>query len=165
MISGFNSTMLPSMSSSILSPPTPIKPSVGSFNVNGVHNWDAGSSNNGSSSSSNIELQSNNSFFENNPFSWGPSDCVKSEKEAQNHILEGDPEDIKWFDYLQTPFLLGTTTVQNQTAQDIYSTETKPETHFTTDGSSTSWLQNQQQQQALQAASVYNKHFERLTAA
>uniref|UniRef100_A0A5B6ZKM7 Putative transcription factor MYB86 n=1 Tax=Davidia involucrata TaxID=16924 RepID=A0A5B6ZKM7_DAVIN len=167
-------TMLPSMSSSILTNSAHIKPSVsiGSFNINGVHNWDAGTfSNNGSNSngsSNSIELQSNTSFFDNNnnsTFSWGPTDCVKSEKESQNQPLEGDPEDIKWFEYLQTPFLLGNA-IQNQTAQAMYS-ETKPETHFTTEGSSTSWHQNQQQQQqqqALQAADIYNKHFQRLTA-
>ncbi|KAA8536683.1 hypothetical protein F0562_029161 [Nyssa sinensis] len=175
MISGFNSTMtptmLPSMSNSILTAPSRIKPSINlhsnnPFNINGVHNWDAATfSNNGSSSngsSSSIELQSNSSFFDNTTFSWGPSDCIKSEKEAQTHILEGDPEDIKWFEYLQTPFFLGSA-IQNQTAQDIYS-ETKPESHITPDGSSTSWHQNQQQQ-SFQAAAVYNKHFERLTAA
>ncbi|KAA8545325.1 hypothetical protein F0562_020109 [Nyssa sinensis] len=182
MISGFNSNiksnLLPSMSSSILTTPSRVKPSVnlpsnnpslGSFNINGVRNWDAATfSNNGSSSngsSSSIELQNNSSFFDNAGFSWGPSDCIKSEKEAaQNQPLEGDPEDIKWFEYLQTPFLLGNANaiIQSQTAQDMYS-NSKPETHFTTDGSSTNWHQNQQQQ-TLQAAAMYNKHFQRLTA-
>ncbi|XP_059652194.1 transcription factor MYB61 [Cornus florida] len=183
MICGYNSTLTPtmlsSMSGSIFTTPTrstikpPItlpgtSPSIGAFNVNGVHNWDAGTfSNNGNGSSSNgsnstIELPSSSSFFENNAFSWGQGDCVKSEKEAQIHPPEGDPEDIRWSEYLQTPFLLGTT-IQNQAGQDLYG-EAKPETHFTTDGSSGVWHQKQQQQQGLQGGDVFNKNFQRLTA-
>ncbi|PSS21644.1 Transcription factor like [Actinidia chinensis var. chinensis] len=178
MISEFNSSLspavFPSMSRPILTAsstrikPSISLPSVGSFDVNGaVHNWNnTGTfSNNGSTSnvsSNSIELQSNGSFFENQIFSWGPESCIKSEKEAEIHRLEGEPEDIKWSEYLQTPFLLSTA-LQNQTAQDIYN-GTKPETQFVTDGSSTNWHQNQHQQQPSQAADLYNKHFQRLSA-
>ncbi|GFY94345.1 myb domain protein 86 [Actinidia rufa] len=178
MISEFNSSLspavFPSMSSPILTAsstrikPSISLPSVGSFDVNGaVHNWNStgtfsnnGSTSNGSSNS--IELQSNGSFFENQIFSWGPESCIKSEKEAEIHRLEGEPEDIKWSEYLQTPFLLSAA-LQNQTAQDIYN-GTKPETQFGTDGSSTNWHQNQHQQHPSQAADLYNKHFQRLSA-
>ncbi|CAK9164013.1 unnamed protein product [Ilex paraguariensis] len=180
MISELNSTMttiLPSMSNSILTTPIHIKPSISipsnnppmsSYNINRVQNWDActisnnGSTSNGSSSSS-IEMQNNCSFFENNPFSWPQANCGKRERESQIHSVEGQPEDFKWSEYLQTPFSVGTS-IQNQTAQDIYN-ETRPETHFTTDGvsiSSISWHQNQQQQ-SLQASDVYSKHFQRLS--
>ncbi|CAK9154989.1 unnamed protein product [Ilex paraguariensis] len=148
--------------------PSDNNPPIGSFHVNRVQNWDIctlsnnGSTSNGSNSSA--ELQSNCSFFENNAFSW--ENCGKSEKEGQNQSLGGDPEEIKWSEYLQTPFLLGTA-IQNQTAQDIYDeTKPKPETHFRTDGlpnSSTTWHQNQQQQ-SLQSTDLYNKHFQRLSA-
>ncbi|PSS00339.1 Transcription factor like [Actinidia chinensis var. chinensis] len=138
----------PSMSSAILTAtthtkpsiilPHNINPSIGSFDVNG-HN---------------MELQSNNSFFENNAFSWGP-ESIKSEIRA----MEGDPEDmIKWSEYVQTPFLFGTT-VQNQTAQQGMYCETKPETQFTTEGLSTNW-----HQQPSQPSDIYNKHFQRLSA-
>ncbi|XP_052206166.1 transcription factor MYB61-like [Diospyros lotus] len=166
------SEFFPSMSSPILSSTTPpVKPSIslphnnpsmGSFDMN----WNGGGtfSNNGSSSngsSNSIELQSNNSFFEPNAFSWGLTDSVKSEKEAEIQALEGNPEDIKWSEYLQASYLLGTA-IQNQNAQAIYS-EAKPGTQFSTEGSITNWLQNQQHQSA-QTADIYNKHFQRLAA-
>ncbi|XP_057503553.1 transcription factor MYB61-like [Actinidia eriantha] len=142
----------PSVSNAILSTashskpsislPHNINPSIGSFDVNG-HN---------------IELQSNNSFFENNAFSWGP-ESIKSEKEPEICAIEGHPEDmIKWSEYVQTPFLLGTT-VQNQTAHQGIYCETKPETQFTTEGLSTNW-----HQQPSQPSDIYSKHFQRLSA-
>ncbi|KAF8394764.1 hypothetical protein HHK36_020979 [Tetracentron sinense] len=141
------STAHPSMSSSI--PPVPVgfkcslnlpsdSPSTGSFRNNRVQYLEAGTSSNSSScnsgSNSSIELQSNNSF-ENSVFSWGLADCS-----TQIHSQEGEPEDIKWSEYLQTPFLLPAT-IQNQTPQSIYS-DIKSETHFTTDGS-IPWHQSQ----------------------
>ncbi|KAK9292989.1 hypothetical protein L1049_020971 [Liquidambar formosana] len=174
MISEFNSNMMPTVFPSIsnlILPPLkpsvslpPDNPSIGSFDINGVQNWEVSSfSNNGSSSngsSSGIELQSNGSFFENNAFSWGQADSGKSEKEAEIHPLEGDPEDNKWSDYLQTPFLMGTT-IQNHNLQPMYS-EVKPEAHFTTNGSSTVWQQNQQQPPLQAAADTYTKDLHRL---
>ncbi|KAF8401202.1 hypothetical protein HHK36_012133 [Tetracentron sinense] len=172
---GSISTTLPSMSSSILPAPMGFKPSVslpsdspstGSFSINRVPYWEAGTSSNSSScnsgSSSSIELQSNNSFFDNSVFSWGLADCSTSDKEARIHSVEGEPEDIKWSEYLQTPFLLPAT-IQNQTPQPIYS-EIKSETQFRTDGS-TPWHQNQQQQPPLQASDIYAKDLQRFAAA
>ncbi|XP_027114974.1 transcription factor MYB61-like [Coffea eugenioides] len=183
----FNSAM----SNSIMSAPSArMKPSIslpsennslGNFNVNKFPSWDACaiSANNGSTSnasSSSIELQSNCSFFDNNGFSWGAADCGKAEKDIVHiHSSVGDTEDIKWTEYLQAPFLLSNSaaaTIQNQTAQDIYSAETKSGISFTApEGSvstTTSWLQNHhhQQQPTIQAvAELYNKHFQRLPAA
>ncbi|KAF8387585.1 hypothetical protein HHK36_026239 [Tetracentron sinense] len=170
MNSEFISNTISNVSSSILSAtPTGFKPSVSlpsdnpSFSINGVHYWEASTSSNNSSSSSG-ELQSNSSFFDNNAFSWGLADCSTSGKEAQIHPIGGEPEDIKWSDYLHTtPFQLPSS-IQNQTPQPIYG-EIKSEMHFTIDGSSsTTWHQNQRQQQPLQSSDIYVKDFERLAA-
>ncbi|KAJ6737714.1 HOMEODOMAIN-RELATED [Salix viminalis] len=82
----FNSSMTPpSIHPSVSTPmfQTPIRvkpsvslpsdhnPSVASCDVNGVQNWEASSFSNGSSSS--IELQSNTNFYESSAFSWGSS--------------------------------------------------------------------------------------------
>lgn len=142
-----NTIFFPSFSSPILSNN---HPSIGSFDVNGPHhNWsnctfsNNGSCSNGSNNS--IELQSQN-------FPWGLENCVKSEKEAEIRSFEGNPEEIKWPEYVQTPFF----TIQNQT-------------EFTTEGLSTAnWDQNQQQQQqqqqCLEGGNLYHKHFQRLSA-
>ncbi|XP_031129545.1 transcription factor MYB61-like [Ipomoea triloba] len=95
------------------------------------------------------------SFFEanNGGLAW---DCGKAEKES---------EEIKWSDYLQTPFLLGNTIHNIQAPHhhhDLFN-ETKPETQFASPQPSlpATWLQNDQQ------PSLYNntKHFQRLSAA
>ncbi|KAJ6762472.1 MYB DOMAIN PROTEIN 55 [Salix purpurea] len=165
-------TVLPSVSASMFQTPICVKPSVslpsdhnptvGSCDVNGVQNWEAGSFSNNVSgsngSSSSFELQSNANFFESSAFSWGLADCGKSSDEAHLRSLEN--EDIKWSDYLSTPFFLGST-IQNQTSHHVYS-EMKPETHFISQGSSTSWLQNQQ---ASQPADIYTKDLQRLAVA
>ncbi|GAV79159.1 Myb_DNA-binding domain-containing protein, partial [Cephalotus follicularis] len=162
MITEYNSSMtptiLPSISGSVFQTPVMVKPSVSLPNddpsvptrdINGVQNWEAsrfsnnGSTSNGSSSSS-IEMQSNSSFFESNAFSWGLADCRKSAEEAQIRSLA---EDIKWSDYLNTPFLMGN-------SQAMYS-GVKSETQFTTDG-----ILNQNQHQ--QASDMYSKDLERL---
>ncbi|CAK7340411.1 unnamed protein product [Dovyalis caffra] len=179
MISEFNSSMTPPtilspVSSSVFQTPIRVKPSVslpsdhnpsvGSCDVNGVQNWEASSfSNNGSGSSSSIELQSNSNFFESNAFSWGLADCGRSGEEAHLRSLENEPaEDIKWSEYLNTPFFLGNT-VQNQTSQHVYG-EVKPETHFIAEGSSASWLLNQHQQ-ASQPTDIYTKDLQRFAVA
>ncbi|KAI3448422.1 hypothetical protein Pfo_005087 [Paulownia fortunei] len=176
--SNIGSTVLPSMSSSTLSASTRIKPSgnfpsdnpISPFSIK-FQNWDACTISNNGISTSNVsstsdELQRNCGFFENNAFPWGAADCGKSEKEAHIPSSGGEiPEDIKWTEYLQTPFVLGNT-VHNQTAQDIYG-ETKSQAHFGTEGSlisTANWHPNQQQQ-SLQAAEIYSKHFQRLPAA
>ncbi|XP_010240823.1 PREDICTED: transcription factor MYB26 [Nelumbo nucifera] len=171
MNSEFNSntisTVLPSASTSVLPTPVGIRPALtGSFSINGVHYWQTGSSSNSSSSSSgsnsSIELQGNNSFFDNAVFSWGLADCRASDKQTQIHPIEGEPEDLKWSEFLHNPLLMAST-LQNQTPQPIYS-DIKSEAQFITDGPSTSWQQNQQQQQQLQASDVYAKDFQRLAA-
>ena len=165
--STMTSTMLHSVSSSssIFPRATRVKPSVslpsnnrslGSSDVNGVQNWETstfsnnGSNSNNGSSSSTIELQGNSNFFENHAFAWGVADHVKSDKQA-------DAEDIKWSEYLHTPFLLGST-LHNQTSHQPICSDIKPETGFTlTDGSSTTW-----HQQPLQASDIYNKDLQQL---
>ncbi|KAI8531839.1 hypothetical protein RHMOL_Rhmol11G0167000 [Rhododendron molle] len=147
----FSSTLFPPISTTILPPSTRIKPTVSvpssnPFDMNGFRFSNNGSSSNGSSSNS-MDLQSNNSFFDNG-FSWGQPDCVKAEKEAEIQQMEGDPDEMKWSEYLQAPFLAA---IQNQ---DMYS-ETKPEAQFTT----TNWNPSQNQ-----TADVYTKHFQRLAA-
>ncbi|XP_044480868.1 transcription factor MYB61-like [Mangifera indica] len=169
MISEFNSDMtqtsLPSISASMFQTPIHIKPSISlpsenpPSDISGVQNWEAScfsnhcSTSNGSTSNS-IELQSNNSFFESNTaaFSWGLTDSGKS----------GDQEDIKWSEYFNTPFFLGST-IQSQIPQPVYS-EVKPEAPFISDGSSTSWHQNQHQQTS-QASYMHTKDLHRLSVA
>ncbi|KAJ9186071.1 hypothetical protein P3X46_005615 [Hevea brasiliensis] len=180
IISEFDScmtpTILPSLSSSMFQTPIRVTPSVslpsdnpnsvGSCEVSGIQNWEASSfSNNGSScsngSSSSIELQNNSTFFETNTFSW---------EEAHLRSVENDQAFIKWSEYLSTPFLIGTTAVQNQTSRPMYS-EVKPETHFITEGSSTSWQQNHHHHQyhhhpqASQPSNIYAKDLQRLAVA
>ncbi|KAL5580434.1 hypothetical protein UlMin_012876 [Ulmus minor] len=158
--------------------------------VNGVQNWEANTfSNNGSSSngsSSSIELQSNANFFDHAvatataaAFSWTglPSDeNLKSNKDVHVHSLEGEGEDIKWSEYLHSPFLLGatsttTTSTQNinqQSSQALY-TSVKPETHhhhyqqFVSHGSGASW--QHQNEQGLQPSELYTKDLQRLAVA
>ncbi|KAG5580823.1 hypothetical protein H5410_051450 [Solanum commersonii] len=113
---------------------------------------------NGNSTS--IELQRNSSFFDSNAFSWGTADYDKSEKEANIHPSVTDPEDIKWFEYLHTQLLPGNAITNNQITQDLYSE--KSSIQFTTQGSLSTWLQNQQQQPSLQTANIYNKHSQRI---
>ncbi|XP_042474982.1 transcription factor MYB61-like [Macadamia integrifolia] len=181
--------------------------SAGNFSTNAMQYWGAGSSGNNSSSSnssgsstSSIELQqssSSGSFFENSVFSWGLVDCSTADKEGQvnNHIATTEPYDLKWSEFLHTPFLITSSTLQNQTPQPLYS-EIKSEphrlltTHEDASSTATSWhhhhhhqnshqqQQQQQQQQPqpqpqpqpqtqqLQAASdMYAKDFQRLAAA
>ncbi|KAI8555325.1 hypothetical protein RHMOL_Rhmol05G0166000 [Rhododendron molle] len=140
-----NTTFSPSISSPILPTNHPLISS--SLDINGVHHsWNNcafstnGSSSNGSNNS--IELQSQN-------FPWGLENCVKSEKEPEIHAFKGEPEEIKWPEYVQTPFF----TIQNQT-------------EFATEVLSTNWDQNQQQQQqqSLEGGSIYDRNFQRLSA-
>ncbi|CAI9764554.1 unnamed protein product [Fraxinus pennsylvanica] len=125
----------PSVLPSILAPSMLIKPtvnppsdsSISPFGVNKFQNMD---------------------FFENNVFPWG-----KSEKlESHIHVSESEiPQDIKWNEHIQTPFLLNNS-IQNQT-------------HFATEYSvsAADWHSNELQQ-SLQSAEVYSKHFQMLPA-
>ncbi|KAI5658307.1 hypothetical protein M9H77_27100 [Catharanthus roseus] len=106
------------------------------------------------------QLQGNCSFFDNNGgFSWGKT----TEKDAA-----GETEDIKWTEYLQSPFFLSNS-IQNQNpvVQDIYTHDSKSGISFSAEGSLNSWHhQNQQQPQTIQSAEqIYSKHFQRLPAA
>ncbi|KAF7143002.1 hypothetical protein RHSIM_Rhsim05G0124200 [Rhododendron simsii] len=140
-----NTSFFPSISSPILPANHPLISS--SLDINGVHHsWNNcafstnGSSSNGSNNS--IELQSQN-------FPWGLENCVKSEKEPEIHSFKGEPEEIKWPEYVQTPFF----TIQNQT-------------EFATEVLSTNWDPNlqQQQQQSLEGGSICDRNFQRLSA-
>ncbi|KAF4359389.1 hypothetical protein F8388_009800 [Cannabis sativa] len=162
-----------------------------------VQNWETSTfSNNGSSSSScNIELQgnnnnNNNNFFDHNTnstaaaaaaaapnnFSWGLVN-----ESTVGSIKSDDPEDIKWSEYLHSPFLLGggisNTNNQNSSSSShlqpiLYSNIVKPESHFsnttTATGSNPTW-HHQNDHHQLQAASseiMYtNKDLQRLAVA
>ncbi|TYG61533.1 hypothetical protein ES288_D07G156300v1 [Gossypium darwinii] len=172
------SALLPPLTSSFLSAPMGFKPSdtpsIPSFTrINGSRYWETGASANNSNSSSSTELQSNNSFFENNSYSWGLTDCSTSEKEAPNpiHLMETQADEIKWPEYLNNPLLMAAA-LQNQTPQSFCNIEIKSETDFFTNTSSnTVWSLNQQQQQqqqqeaALQNSDMCAKDIQRLTAA
>ncbi|KAJ6876493.1 transcription factor [Populus alba x Populus x berolinensis] len=121
-------TILPSVSTSMFQTPICVKPSVslpsdhnpsvGSCDVNGVQNWEASSFSNNEVEAmeavSSIELQRNTNFFESSAFSWGLADCGKSSVEAHLRSLANETvEDIKWSEYVSTPFFLGST-IQNQ---------------------------------------------------
>lgn len=130
-----NSTITSSMLHSIF--PTHVKiqsndnPSISS---DAVQNWE---SNNTNKSNGSMQFQSSTNFLDN---TWGmvESTKVNINKDAQVP-LQAEQEDLKWSEYLNTPFILGNTPQnQIQTSQSIYS-EVKPETEFITDESCTSW--------------------------
>ncbi|KAB5527294.1 hypothetical protein DKX38_021141 [Salix brachista] len=180
MNSEFSSTVIPSIlppvvTSSFLSTSMGYRPSITappdnpplpSFASNSCRLWETAAPRNNSNSSTgsngSTELQSNSSFFENTMFSWGLGDCSSSEKEAQNHLMGSQHEDIKWPEYLQNPLLMAAA-LQNQNQQSLYS-EIKPETHLLTENSSGMWPHNQQQQQPLQNPDICPKDMQRITA-
>ncbi|KAI3980890.1 hypothetical protein MKX01_025455, partial [Papaver californicum] len=146
-----------------------------SFNLNGFHSyWENGTSsaNNSSisSGSSSIELhnnQSNNNHISNN-----------NNNNNDSFWFESEPEEIKWSEYLQNPFLMAAaagstqnpTPPQQQQQQPLYNEIIKSEAQFmNNDGLSTSsWHHQNPQQQFLQAAGstdIYSKDFQRLAAA
>uniref|UniRef100_A0A7N0U875 Uncharacterized protein n=1 Tax=Kalanchoe fedtschenkoi TaxID=63787 RepID=A0A7N0U875_KALFE len=164
----FSSNPVPSMfssiSSSFLTAPTATatlpcsnsnsnnSSSIGSYSMNhnaSVQNWDSHS------------------------FSWGPSDCGKSNKDdqQQQQLDGGENEDCKWSEYLQTtaPFLLAGTSYPNLHAMCHSTDIIKPETHChesnnSTTASPASLLWHHQQQQSLSDA--YSKQdFHRLAVA
>lgn len=87
------------------------------------------------------------SFFESNAFTWA------AEKEAQSGIAE----DVKWSDYMHSPFLLGNSI--NPSGQDVYgeaaaaAAAAKLPAHMAAEGG---WHPQQQ------AAEIYSKHFQGL---
>lgn len=165
-----NATFSSTMSNSILSSTSPL---ARTFNINKFHNWEActissNGSNNSNGTSNSIELQSNCSFFDNNAaaaFAWGSASA------AADGTGKPEREEIKWSEYLQTPFSQGVNNNNNNTIQtnhhqqipphqDLYQGETKSQTQFMTQGS---WIQNQLPQTSLQTTDLYsNNSFQRL---
>ncbi|WOH14221.1 hypothetical protein DCAR_0933738 [Daucus carota subsp. sativus] len=153
--------IIPSISNTFLSSPSSMKPSIslpdsdpqmGSFHLlNRLQNWDT-----------NTLTNSNTS---DDSFRWGAQDVGKLEKDQGHdiHSVQGQHDNIKWNEYLQTPFLHSA--LQNQNSQELYNgQDTKPETQFM---ANLPWHQSQQPQpQPMQAAAtdVYGKHFHRLPA-
>ncbi|XP_075489061.1 transcription factor MYB61-like [Primulina tabacum] len=106
------------------------------------------------------DLQTDFGCLENNSFSWGVTDCAKSEKEDKIQ------EDIKWAEYLQTPFILGNNLIHDQTSQNL-DMESKSQALFATDGSYSNgnWNSNQLlHQPLLQGSQLYRNQFQRLPA-
>ncbi|KAF9669179.1 hypothetical protein SADUNF_Sadunf14G0081000 [Salix dunnii] len=179
MNSEFSSTVIPSIlppvvTSSFLSSSMGYKPSITvppdnpplpSFASNSCRPWETSAPRNNSNSSTgsngSTELQSNTSFFENTMYSWGLGDCSSSEKEAQNHLMGSQHEDIKWPEYLQNPLLMAAA-LQNQNQQSLFN-EIKSETHLLTENSSGMWPHSQQQQ-PLQNPDICPKDMQRITA-
>ncbi|KAG4913828.1 hypothetical protein JHK82_054415 [Glycine max] len=181
MMSELNSTMLHSMF------PTHVKPTVSlhsnnnnnpsSISSDGVQNWETSTfSNNNNASKSNgssscsIQLQSGSTNFldHSSTITWGlqAESATKADKDA--HVVvplqSSEQEDIKWSEYLNnTPFSLGTMSVQHQTTNSLYSSdEVKPETTgFIADESSTSWHHSQH----FQPSEIYTKDLQRFSVA
>ncbi|OIV91064.1 hypothetical protein TanjilG_17024 [Lupinus angustifolius] len=165
--SGITSTILHNSvsTSSIFHTPTHVKPTVTLHSNNNFDNNPSISSGDIGGNRSTMQLQNNTNFLRNNStMTWGMEESVKADKDAIS--LQGEEqEEIKWSEYLNTPFLLGNT-VQNQTSQSIYSDVIKPESGFITEDSSTGWQQhNQQHQPAFQLSDIYNKDLQRFSVA
>ncbi|KAL2345569.1 hypothetical protein Fmac_006854 [Flemingia macrophylla] len=176
IMSELNSTMLHSVF------PTHVKHTLSlhsnnnpsSISSDGVQNWEGStfSNNNNNhhatksngSSSCSIQLQSNTNFLDSSTVTWGlhQAESANNNKDAQSHVvpLQSEQEEIKWSEYLNTPFLLGTT-LQHQTTQSIYNDEVKPETGFIADESSTSWHHSQH----FQPSDIYTKDLQRFSMA
>ena len=156
------STIVPSTPSSNLSTPTGFKPAVNLPLNNSpacFQYWETGNSRNNSSSSGNsgsaIELQSNSSLFDTGIFQWLD---LSSDKEAQFH-LQGEPEDLKWSEFLNGSLQTSAATIQNQA---LYA-DIKEEGQFTIDGLST-WHDDQHRQHLLQASDIHGKDIHKFTA-
>ncbi|RDY06167.1 Transcription factor MYB61, partial [Mucuna pruriens] len=128
-----------------------------SISSDGVLNWEPSSfsnnSNNTNKNNGSIQLQSSTNFLDN---TWGVAESFKFNinKDAQVP-LQAEQEDLKWSEYLNTPFMLA----HNQSSQSIY-TDVKPETGFITDESCTSW---HHQPPAFQLSDIYTKDLQRLS--
>ncbi|KAK4491329.1 hypothetical protein RD792_002065 [Penstemon davidsonii] len=102
-------------------------------------------------------FENNNNNTSNGFSSW--TDCGKSHEIKESHIPTSVEADIKWSEYLQSPFMLGQSAGAGAGAgagvgvgHDMYN-ETKSQA-FATE-SVANW-------QSLQAAEFYNKNFQRL---
>ncbi|KAJ1393312.1 SANT/Myb domain [Sesbania bispinosa] len=181
MMSDLNSTMLHSVfPKHVVKPTVSLQSSISSGDIEGVQNWEGSTfsnKSNGSSNSSNnanIQLQNSTNFLDSSTITWGlPAESVKPDKDGHGHVaLQGvtEQEDIKWSEYLNTPFFLGNTVHQHQhqggttTIQCIYSSdEVKPETagSFITDESSTTWHHHSH----IQPSDIYSKDLQRFSVA
>ncbi|KAK7278072.1 hypothetical protein RJT34_23096 [Clitoria ternatea] len=171
VMSDLNSTITSSMLHSIFPTPTHVKPtvnlhsnnnnpSISSGDIDGVQNWESSNYNNTNKNNGSVQLLHNSTNFldNNSTLTWGVAESIKVNKDA----LQVEQEDMKWSEYLNTPFILGNT-VQNQTSQSIYS-EVKPETGFTTDESCTSWQQQSHQPvPGFQLSDIYTKDLQRFS--
>ncbi|XP_072975108.1 transcription factor MYB61-like [Typha angustifolia] len=153
-------SIAPSLSSSILSTATALKSMMNLPPDKALPDLQyllAGSSCNNSASSGNsssvIELQSSGSLYDSGIFPW--SDLVPS-KESQVH-LEGEPEDLKWSEYLNGIIPSSAAAIHSQ-SQGLYG-GSREESQFSLNGLST-WHQNQQ----LQPSDMYGKEFHRVSA-
>ncbi|KAG1328320.1 transcription factor MYB61 [Cocos nucifera] len=169
--SGTISTLVPSASGSTLStwmglksviglPPDNPPPSCAA--LTGISNyWEAGNCSNSSGSSGNtgsgIELRSNGSYFDGGIFPWPD---LTPDKDAPMQ-LQGEPEDLKWSEYLQGAFSVSAA-IQNQ-SQPLYG-DVKTESRVAVDGLGTCYP-NQQAQQQPQASDMYGKDFQRVSVA
>ncbi|XP_027363618.1 transcription factor MYB61-like isoform X2 [Abrus precatorius] len=173
VMSDLNSTITSTMLHSIFPTPTHIKPtvtlhsnnnnnpSISSGDIDGVHNWEtSNSTNKNNGSSCNTQLESSTNFIDNSTLTWGVTESMKVNKDVQMP-LHAEQEEMKWSEYLNTPYILGNT-VQNQTSQSIYS-EVKPEAGFVTDESCTSWHHSQQHPPAFQLSDIYTKDLPRFS--
>ncbi|KAL7157536.1 hypothetical protein ABFS83_02G083700 [Erythranthe nasuta] len=162
--------------------------SVSSFNVKFENN-------NNNNVGTEEQLQSNCSFFDTNiAFSWAAAAAAdtcttKSAAASADHQKEQPPliggqEDIKWSEYLHTPFLMAgnmqihhhhhNSNNNNNTNgadhdQEIMfaaaETTTKTQVNYGEEASLTNiWHQNQHQQQVQHSDILYNKHFQGLPA-
>ncbi|KAJ0980516.1 hypothetical protein J5N97_008771 [Dioscorea zingiberensis] len=129
--------------SSILSaPPMDAKSMIS----NGVQYWEGSHSSNSSASSGNGSLIESGGIF-----SWTD---LTSDSEAQIH-LDGEPEDLKWSEYLQGSFPVSAA-LRGHGGQALF--DIKAESHLLAmDAMSASWHQSYQQEQ--QASHAYGKGF------
>ncbi|KAI0493418.1 hypothetical protein KFK09_023534 [Dendrobium nobile] len=106
---------------------------------------------------------SSSSFFDSGLLSWPD---LTAEKETQIH-LQGDPEDLKWSEYLQGNFPVSS--VLHSQNQPLYGSEANSESHFGIEGLGL-WHQNPQpqhqqhhQQPQQQASDLYGKEYQRIS--
>lgn len=107
------------------------------------------------------EFQTNNNtsnFFDNGGFSWSiPNSSTFASQVKPNHNLE----EIKWSEYLNTPFFIGST-VQSQSSQASY---IKSETDYLANVSNMTDPWNQSQNENLgttEASDVFSKDLQRM---
>ncbi|XP_038975181.1 transcription factor MYB61-like [Phoenix dactylifera] len=155
------STLAPSASSSILSTSMVLKPALdpppSSAGITGISYREAGNSSSSSgsrgTSSTVIELQSSNSYFDSAIFPWPD---LTPDKDPQIQ-LPGQPEELKWSEYIHGAFPVSAD-IQNQ-SQPLHG-DIKTESHGLN-----SCFQNQQAQQQLQASDIFGKDFRRASVA